>query len=69
MSKLTKWLHKRGIHWYSVPIERFQKDLWYVEGKDGAGSQEKFQIFLRVKCQHCNKRKNKLQSTVTRTYS
>ena len=68
MRSISKWLHRKGIHRYSIPIKRFNKQLWHVEGDAGAGAQEKFQTIMRYKCQHCNKRKNKVQRTVTRTW-
>ena len=69
LEKLTRWLHRRGLHSYSIPIKRYKEQIYYVEGKDGAGSQEKFEIFMRVKCKHCNKRKNKLEETTVRTWA
>ena len=68
MSRFSKYLHKHGIHYYSIPIERFEEEVWYVQGTNGAGDQMKAKIYKKMKCLHCNKRKIKLESTYIRTY-
>ena len=65
---LTKKLHRYGLHFYSVPIKRFTKEVYWIDGEGHAGSQEKFKTYKRMKCKHCNKRKNKYESTTVRSY-
>ena len=68
IKKFTCWLHKKGIHSYSIPVKRYTEDVYYIEGEGDTGSQKKFNTFMRFKCKYCNKRKNKLEGTTVRMW-
>lgn len=66
MSKLKRWLHRKGVHFYNKPIKNFRK-VHYRIPNDRRGYEELYSDYQRRKCEFCNRRKDFEFSRVKRT--